>query len=149
MLDLHRERPGIVLLIASGWGVRTFLQTEVLPLLQRNARVAVLASPDLVEPLRQFLGPSCPVEPLLPFDPAAGEYGRIYRRRDFYFRRLSRTGSRRANAAWYRRSLRGRWRDLLKVHALELEASLFSNRRALARLAQQEQAAFFREYPNL
>src|SRR6476659_2784954 len=107
MPALSPDQPGIVLLIASGWGVRTFLQTDVLPLLRERARLAVLASPDLVEPLRELLGPRCPVEALRPFDPAAGEYGRIYRRRDFYFRRLSRTGSRRANAAWYRRSLRG------------------------------------------
>jgi len=37
----------IVLLVSSGWGVRTFLQTEVLPELQRHARVVLFCASDL------------------------------------------------------------------------------------------------------
>ena len=56
----------------------------------------------MVEPLREVLGPSVPVEALRPFDPTAGNYGRLYRRRDYYFRKVGRTSSRRAAVVRYR-----------------------------------------------
>lgn len=137
-------QPTIVLLVSSGWGVRTFLQTDVLPELRRRARVVVFASPDLVSPLRERLG-GIPVEPLHPFDPKVGAYGRAYRRRNHRFLRLSSTGTRRLKQADYRRTLRGLRR--LSFDLLELDARLFARREGLAAMLERERRLLLRDHP--
>ncbi|HEX5715280.1 MAG TPA: hypothetical protein VF179_03925, partial [Thermoanaerobaculia bacterium] len=141
--------PTIALLVSSGWGVRSFLQTEVLPRLLVRARVLVLASPLLVEPLRRQLGNAIAVEPLLPFDPRQGAQGRVYERRNAYFERLSATGTRRFREREHRKTLRWRWRDRLRLQRLKMEASLFASPAAMARLAERERSLFFCEYPHV
>lgn len=139
----------VVLLISTGWGVRTFLQTEVLPRLQAKARVVVLASPLLVEPLREQLGGQVLVEPLRPFHPREGAYGRIYQRRNHYFQSLSATGTRREREREHLSTLRGRWRDWLRFQGLRLEASLLASPAAVSRLLEKERSLFFGNYPHV
>ncbi len=139
----------VVLLISTGWGVRTFLQTEVLPRLRAEARVAVLASPLLAEPVREQLGGDVMVEPLQPFDPREGEYGRVYRRRNHYFQHLSATGTRRAREREHLSQLRGRWRDWARFQMLRAEASLLASPAAMSRLLEEERRLFFRDYPHV
>lgn len=141
--------PTVVLLISTGWGVRTFLQTEVLPRLRAEARVAVLASPLLVEPLRRQLGDDIVVEPLQPFNPSEGEYGRVYRRRNHYFQRLSATGTRRSREQEHRFHLRGRWGDWLRFQQLRMEASVLASPAAVCRLLEAEHRLFFRDYAHV
>lgn len=138
--------PTIVLLLSSGWGVRTFLQTDVLPELRRRAKVVLFAAPDLVAPLRERLGGDVPVEPLHPFDPNAGAYGRAYRRRNHRFFRLSSTATRRIKMVEYRRTLRGLKR--LAFDLLELDARLFARRDGLAAMAEAERRLLLRDYPH-
>lgn len=139
----------VVLLISTGWGVRTFLQTEVLPRLRAEGRVVVLASPFLVEPLRAQIGENAAVEPLQPFDPREGEYGRVYRRRNHYFQHLSATDTRRVREREHLSHLRGRWRDWLRFEQLRVEASLFASPAAVSRLLDEERRLFFRDYPHV
>lgn len=141
--------PTIALLVSTGWGVRSFLQTEVLTRLRERARVLVLASPLLVEPLRRQLGEAVAVEPLLPFDPRQGAYGRAYERRNAYFERLSTTGTRRFREREHRQGLRGRWRDRIRLQRLKMEAALLASPAAMASLAEKERSLFFREYPHV
>jgi hypothetical protein len=138
--------PTIVLLLSSGWGVRTFLQTDVLPELRRRARIVLFAAPDLVQPLRERLGDGIVVEPLHPFDPNAGAYGRAYRRRNHHFFRLSSTATRRIKQAEYRRTLRGVKR--LAFDLRELEARLFATRSSLARGLDRERELLLRDDPH-
>ena len=121
----------IVLLVSSGWGVRTFLQTEVLPELRKQARVALFCAPDLMPPLRERLGEEVAIEPLHPFDPQAGAYGRAYRRRNHRFFRESSTATRRLKHADHRSTLSGR--KALAFDLLDLEARLLPRREGLAR----------------
>ena len=132
----------IVLLVSSGWGVRTFLQTEVLPELRKHARVVLFCAPDLMPPLRERFGDEVPIEPLHPFDPLAGAYGRAYRRRNHRFFRTSSTATRRLKQADYRKTLAGR--KALAFDLLELEARLFPRRDGLPR----ERALLVRDYPH-
>ncbi len=138
--------PTIVLLLSSGWGVRTFLQTDVLPELRRRARIVLFAAPDLVLPLRERLGAGIVVEPLYPFDPNAGAYGRAYRRRNHYFFRLSSTATRRIKQAEHRRTLRGFKR--LAFDLRELDARLFAARSSPARRLDREGELLVRDYPH-
>jgi hypothetical protein len=142
-------RPTIVLLISSGWGVRTFLQTDVLPELRRRARIVLFAAPDLVPTLRERLGEGVqdvPVEPLHPFNPKAGAYGRAYQRRNHRFLRLSSTGTRRIKQAQYYRTLYGLKR--LAFDLRELEARLFARRDGLAAMEETERRLLLRDYPH-
>ncbi|HEX3129956.1 MAG TPA: hypothetical protein VH394_21665 [Thermoanaerobaculia bacterium] len=134
----------IVLLVSSGWGVRTFLQTDVLPVLQCHGRVVVFASPDLAPALRERLGEDVPVEPLHPFDPKAGAYGRAYRRRNHRFLRLASTGTRRLKQADYRRTLKGLKR--LSFDLLELDARLFARREGLPAMMERERRLLLRDH---
>ena len=136
----------IVLLVSSGWGVRTFLQTEVLPELQRHARVVLFAAPDLMPPLRERLGDGISIEPLHPFDHLAGAYGLAYRRRNQRFFRVSSTGSRRLKQAYHRKTLSGR--RALVFGLLELEARLFGRRESLPRMERRERELLLRDYPH-
>jgi hypothetical protein len=136
----------IVLLVSSGWGVRTFLQTEVLPELQRHARVVLFAAPDLMPPLRERLGDEISIEPLHPFDHLAGAYGLAYRRRNQRFFRVSSTGSRRLKQAYHRKTLSGR--RALVFGLLELEARLFGRRESLPRMERRERELLLRDYPH-
>jgi hypothetical protein len=138
--------PTIVLLMSSGWGVRTFLQTDVLPELRRRARIVLFAAPDLVPMLRERLGDGIPIEPLHPFDPNAGAYGRAYRRRNHRFLHLSSTGTRRIKQADYRRTLHGLKR--LSFDLLELDARLFARREGLPAMAARERTLLLRDYPH-
>lgn len=138
-------RPTVVLLVSSGWGVRTFLQTDVLPGLRRHARVVVFASPGLVPPLRERLGEDVPVEPLHPFNPKAGAYGRAYRRRNHRFLHLSSTGTRRLKQADYRRTLHGLKR--LSFDLLELDARLFARRESLPAMQEKERRILLSDDP--
>jgi hypothetical protein len=138
--------PTIVLLLSSGWGVRTFLQTDVLPELRRRARVVLFAAPDLVAPLRERLGDDVPVESLHPFDPKAGAYGRAYRRRNHHFFRLSSTGTRRIKQAELYRTLHGLKR--LAFDLRELDARLFARRDRLAAMMERERRLLLRDYPH-
>lgn len=143
-------RPTVVLLISTGLGVRTFLQTAVLARLRSRARVAVLAAPQLLDRLRQRLDPEVPVASLYPFLFRDGAFGRLYHRRDQHFQWLSRTGTREAKARRARQRMwRNRaWRDLAKVWRDRLDAMLLGSERSLARLAAAERAAFFAGYPH-
>ena len=132
----------IVLLVSSGWGVRTFLQTQVLPELQRRARVVLFCAPDLMPPLRERFGDEVTIEPLHPFDPLAGAYGRAYRRRNHRFFRTSSTATRRLKQAYHRKTLSGR--KGLAFDLLELEARLFPLRDGL----QRERKLLLRDYPH-
>lgn len=135
-------QPTIVLLVSSGWGVRSFLQTEVLPELRKLARVVLFCAPDLMPPLRERLGEEIRIEPLHPFDPLAGAYGRAYRRRNHRFFRASSTATRRLKQAYHRKTLAGR--KALAFDLLELEARLFPRRDGLSR----ERELLLRDYPH-
>jgi hypothetical protein len=132
----------IVLLLSAGWGIRTFLQTDVLPELRRRARIVLFASPDLMPLLQARLGADIPIEPLHPFDPNVGAYGRAYRRRNHRFFRLSSTGSRQIKQADHRKTLSGRRR--LVFDLLELEARLWPLRDGLPR----ERQLLLRDHPH-
>lgn len=132
----------IVLLVSSGWGVRTFLQTQVLPELRKRARVVLFCAPDLMPPLRERLEDEIPIEPLHPFDPLAGAYGRAYRRRNHRFFRASSTATRRLKQAYHRKTLSGR--RALVFDLLELEARLLPIRDGL----QRERKLLLRDYPH-
>ncbi len=139
----------ILLVLSSGWGVRTFLQTAVLERLSSSARVAVLASPDLMDRLRAQWNGHLTSLPLQPFDPQAGAFGKIYRRRNRYFERLSGTGTRGVRQRSYAATLRGRWPKLLGHYRLRLESSLLASPESFLRLAERERELFFREYPSV
>jgi hypothetical protein len=139
-------KPTVALLVSSGWGVRTFLQTDVLPELRRRSRVVLFCAPDLVEPLRERLEEEVPVEPLHPFDPLAGAYGRAYRRRNHRFYRVSGTETRRLKQAEHRRALRGR--RALVFDLLEAEARLLARWNGFPRMERQERELLLREYPH-
>lgn len=141
-----KTSPTIVLLLSSGWGVRTFLQTDVLPELRRRARVVLFAAPDLVPVLRKRLGDDVLVEPLHPFDPNAGAYGRAYRRRNHRFCLLSSTATRRIKMAEYHRTLRG-WKRLA-FGLRELDAQLFARRDDLPIMEKTERRLLLRDYPH-
>jgi hypothetical protein len=136
----------IVLLLSTGWGIRTFLQTDVLPELQRRARVVLFCAPDLAAALREKMGSEVAIEPLHPFDPSAGAYGRAYRRRNHRFFRLSSTATRRIKQAEYRRTLGGLKR--LAFDLRELDARLFASRERLPRLLDRERELLLRDYPH-
>lgn len=138
--------PTIVLLVSSGWGVRTFLQTEVLPELQRHARVVLFCAPDLMPPLRERFGEEISIEPLHPFDPLAGAYGRAYRRRNHRFFQVSSTATRRLKHAYHRKTLSGR--RALAFDLLELDARLFARREDLPRMERPERQLLLRDYPH-
>jgi hypothetical protein len=138
--------PTIVLLVSSGWGVRTFLQTAVLPELQKHARVAVFCAPDLMPPLRERLGEDVRIEPLHPFDPLTGRYGRAYRRRNHRFFRVSSTATRRLKQDYHRATLAGRRAWVFDL--LELEARLFARPAALPEMLEHERELLLREYPH-
>lgn len=137
--------PTIVLLLSSGWGVRTFLQTDVLPELRSRARVVLFTAPDMVPTLRERLD-GIAVEPLHPFDPNAGAYGRAYRRRNHRFFRLSSTATRRIKMTEYRRTLR--WWKRLTFDLRELDARLFARREEVPRLIAAERRLLLRGYPH-
>jgi hypothetical protein len=136
----------IVLVLSSGWGVRTFLQTEVLERLLQRAPVALLAAPDLLDRLRERWGDRVELAPLRPFDPTRGELGRLRRRRNDYFQRLSSTGTRRVREAAHAAGVRNPLRRL-DLRRRRLQAALLATPERLARLAEREREAFFREYP--
>jgi hypothetical protein len=138
--------PTIVLLVSSGWGVRTFLQTAVLPELRRHARVVLFCAPDLMAPVRERVGDEIRIEPLHPFDPRAGAYGRAYRRRNHHFFRLSSTATRRLKHAEYRKTLAGR--KALVFGLLELDARLFARPGGLPRMERRERELLVRDYPH-
>ena len=137
----------IVLLVSSGWGVRTFLQTEVLPELRKHARVVVFCAPDLMPPLRERLEEDVSIEPLHPFDHLAGKYGRAYRRHNHHFFRVSSTATRRLKQVYHRKTLEGR-RAALIFDLLELEARLFARRDSMPRMLERERELLLREYPH-
>jgi len=145
----NSEKRTIALVISSGWGVRTFLQTEILPRLQAEVSVVIFASPELIPSLKQRVGPEAMIEPLQPFDHSQGEYGRFYGRRNYYFTELNRTRARSAKLRQYRRSLRGRKRDLIRSYLLAAEAKLLANESSLRSLFRLELKAFYRDYPHL
>lgn len=138
--------PTIVLLLSSGWGVRTFLQTDVLPELRRRAQVVLFCAPDLMDPLRERLGEEVLLEPLHAFDPLAGAYGRAYRRRNHRFYRVSGTETRRLKQAEHRRTLSGKRALLFEL--LDMEARLLSRWNGFPRMEQRERELLLREYPH-
>lgn len=139
----------IALVISSGWGVRTFLQTQVWPKLRAEVDLIIIASPELIPGLRESLGQHVPIEPLQPFDHTQGEYGRIYLRRNYYFIELSRTQSRSAKLRRYRQSLVGRKRKVIRSYLLEAEAKVLANRGSLRSLFRRELEAFYRDYAHI
>ena len=136
----------IVLVVSTGWGIRTFLQTDVLPRLLLQAKVVVFTSPELATDLKESVGNSVAVEPLRAFDHTSGAYGRIYQRRDYYFRRLANTRARQAKLDHYRTGLKGRNRRLLRSYLMETEARLFATPSSFSSLATRERKAFYQEY---
>ncbi|HVQ39739.1 MAG TPA: CDP-glycerol glycerophosphotransferase family protein [Pyrinomonadaceae bacterium] len=139
----------LALVVSSGWSVRTFLQTEVLPRLQAKVRLIILASPSLVPPLKELMDPQIAIEPLQPFDHNRGAYGGIYSRRNYYFRSLGRTQSRSAKLRRYRRTLNGRKGALLRSYLLEAEARLLASQTTIRSLFKRELEAFYRDYAHL
>lgn len=143
--------PTLLLLLGSGWGVRTFLQTDVLPDLLERVRLVLFCAPGLVGPLKERLGEHpaiLAVEALRPFDPTAGAYGKAYRRRDHHFHRYGSTRTRRIKQQRYRRTLAGRWGRLLSYGLLELDARLFADPNAFAEMERRERELLLREYPH-
>jgi hypothetical protein len=138
--------PTIVLLVSSGWGVRTFLQTDVLPELRRRARVVLFCAPALVEPLRERLGGEVSIEPLHPFNPTGGAYGRAYRHRNHRFHRRSATETRCIKMAEHRRTLTGK--RALVFDLLELEARLLARCDGFSRMERRERELLLRDYPH-
>lgn len=103
----------IALIVGTGWGARTFLQTAVLDTLADRARVVVLAHPTLLPAIRERAIRVAAVAPLAPFDPHVGEHGRWFRRRNRLFLHRAMTTTRRANLRRSRRhDLRGRLRSI-------------------------------------
>lgn len=138
----------VALVISTGWGVRTFLQSDVLPALLAHRPVLVLAHPRLQESLEALLDGRATVAPLRPFDPRDGRFGDLSRRHNRYFHHLSSTVTRRFNraAAW------PSWRRQPALAALaqlkRLEVLLRARPGSLARLAAEMRDAFAREYPH-
>jgi hypothetical protein len=147
MLDTKQKT--IVLLISTGWGVRTFLQTDVLQRLCSDARVVVFTSEEMANDLKQSLGPEVPVEILRNFDHTLGRYGSTYERRDYYFKELAATRARQTKLAHYRSGLKGRKRSLLRSYALEAAAKVFARPSTLKSLGKREREIFFEEYPEV
>jgi hypothetical protein len=145
MID-SQEKKTVVLLVSTGWGVRTFLQTDVLPRLLSQVNVVVFASPEIVTDLKQTLGGSVAVESLRTFDHMSGTYGRIYQKRNYYFRRLAYTRARQSKLERYRVTLKGRTRNLMRSYMLEGEARLFATPATVSSLAERERKAFYQEY---
>ena len=141
-----KEKKTIVLIVSTGWGVRTFLQTGVLPRLLSQAKVVVFTSLEMVADVKRTLGGLVAVEPLRPFDHTSGAYGRTYQRRNYYFRRLARTRARQAKLDRYRVSLKGRKRSLMRSYFLEAEAKLFANPATVALIGKRERKIFYQEY---
>lgn len=142
-------RKTVALVVSSGWSVRTFLQTEVLPRLQAEVRLMILASPSLVPTLKAQLDPQIAIEPLQPFDHNRGAYGGIYSRRNYYFRSLGHTEARSAKLRRYRRTLNGRKGALLRSYLLQVEARLLASETRLSSLFKRELEAFYRDYPQV
>lgn len=140
--------PTVLLLLSSGWGVRTFLQTDVLPHLLERARLVLLCAPGLVAPLRERLARDVVIESLQPFDPMAGRYGKAYGRRNHHFHRYSSTGTRRIKQERYRKTLAGRWARVLSYNLLELDAWLFADPNAFAEMERREREILLSEYPH-
>lgn len=138
--------PLVWLVVGTGWGARTFLQTPVLDRLCAVTRVGVLAASGLVSGLRRQLAGRARLAELSPFDPAAGRYGAAYRRRDHHFQRLSATATRGFKERQHRRTLHGRWREQLAHHALRLDAAVRASSRTLERLEAAGERAFVAEY---
>ena len=138
----------VVLLISSGWGVRTFLQTGVLPDLLERVRLVLFCAPGLAAPLRERLGEEVVIEVLRPFDSTAGAYGRAYARRNHHFHRYSSTRTRRIKQERYRKTLAGRWGRALWYHLLELDARLFADPAGFPAMERRERAILLREYPH-
>lgn len=143
------RRRAVALVLSTGWGVRTFLQTEILPRLLAAAPVVVLAAPDLVAPLQERYGDRLTIAPLQPFDPARGAHGRTYRRRNHHFLHLSSTATRRANQRHYRDSIRSQWRKRLVDLAHRADAAINASPASLARLAARERRHFRAEYEGM
>lgn len=138
----------IVLAVAAGWGARTVLQTGALDVLRAAGPVVVLTSEALARPLRERLPDDVAVETLAPFDPTAGRYGALYRRRNRHFLRLAMTATRHHNEQRVRAALAGRWRRRLDEAALRLEAALFASPERVRALIARESDAFLAEYPH-
>jgi hypothetical protein len=139
----------IILLTSKGWGMRTFLQTDVLPYLQPRVRVVLLSSSTLVNTLKQTLGAAADIVPLKLFEHTQGAYGRTYKRRNHYFLHLSRTSTRLAKLHRYRQTLKGRWHDLIRFFLLSIEAELLTNPTSLSLLVKREQYLFHKEFAHL
>lgn len=139
----------VLLLIGTGWGVRTFLQTRVLDRLRDAGEVAILAAPELATALRHRLSAEVRIEPLAPFDPDSGGYGRAYRRRNRHFLRLASTETRRFVDEQHRRTLHGRWRRQLRHHGLRVDAALSASPRSLTRLQADGERHLLAEEPSV
>lgn len=140
--------PTLVLLLSSGWGVRTFLQTDVLPDLRKRVRLVLLCAPGLVGPLKERLGEDVAIDALHPFDPTVGAYGKAYDRRNHHFHRYSSTMTRRIKQERYRKTLEGRWGRMLSYNLLELDAWLYADPNAFAGMERREREILLREYPH-
>ncbi len=139
--------PTLLLLLSSGWGVRTFLQTDVLPDLRKRVRFVLLCAPGLIAPLKERLGEDVVIQALLPFDPMAGAYGRAYGRRNYHFHQYSSTRTRRIKQERYQKTLAGRWNRVLWHNLLELDARLFAAPEDFPKMERREREILLREYP--
>ncbi len=135
-------RPTIGLVISVGWGVRTFLQSEVLPTLARAARVVVLTDPSMVEDLRARWGDQVAVEALYPFagpQHDASAYGHLQGRHELAFQQMSMTTTRRAKQQMHRPH---HWRHRLSLAARRARARMSATPARVARLRQDAGRAF-------
>ncbi len=133
----------IVLVVGTGWGARTFVQTTVLETLLERALVVILAHPALVSELRRRLPRAAAVAPLVDVDPHAGEPGRIARKRSRLFFAQTMNSTRRAKL---RHSRRHGLRALLQEAAVGLEAMVTGAAR-IEDLGRREAAAYAANYP--
>jgi CDP-Glycerol:Poly(glycerophosphate) glycerophosphotransferase len=141
-----KSKKNLVLVISTGWGVRTFLQTDVLPNLLSRANVVVFSSPEFAADLKQNFPGLTAVEPLRLFDHTNGAYGRTYERRNYYFRHLARTRARQAKLDRYRENIHGRTSKLMHSYFLEAEARLLASKATISLLAKREEKLFHRNY---
>ncbi len=141
------SRPTIGLIISVGWGVRTFLQTDVLATLLDAGRVVVFTDSSMVDELHARWGDRITVEALAPFagpqqDTTA--YGPAQGRHELAFQHRSATGTRRAKQRMHQPSSR---RQRLSIAARRARAALGATVDGVTRLRRAAAGAFFEHHP--
>ena len=146
----HTKRSGIqktiFLVIGSGWGIRTFLQTDVLAILRQQSHVVVLAHPSFVDTLKAELDQSIDVLPLKPFAWGGNRLGKAYEALNRTFLYQSMTGTRRNNLTYYRASLGKSWIKWTKELGLHLKVNFWHRWLGIGSLRSQLDRLFSEQY---